>query len=793
MTLIILYSGMCYSYSKDENPIYTYDMTNIYKLDRAVESNTQRIWDELHFVSSLQGLANRDSAHLYIYLVGEENGRIDHFWFNKLREPGNWLNNKTVKSIPDLKTLVNTFKSSIKGLVVYDGNVPATSNAASTIAGAENLACIRYDKHKGSLYRWLTDDPDGPKLPVKVWLVRRNGTSIFTGKGIIHGTNIKSTGSAKCDVYIWAKNKYLDKGKCNPSKMGYYLDAYWLKTSWGYIPQNSLPNHDFFISNKAFFFDLSPWDDEAPNDDPNQPIGTDTKTLKSILLSAYKQNEGKSMIHIGGYVPWERKYSNFNNVNGKHEVVAGEWKYAEIISCYNAFMDADAFAYNPMANASFFQHFPKEKVYKQNRPTIDTLKQKGYIDEDGKVTSKVFASIYMGDYDSAAWMYNTLPGIWNDASRGTIPLSWGFNPNHTERFSPGLQYTRETATANDLFVAGDSGAGYLNPGYLVEPRKHSGLPSGLDVWADHCSRWYKQWDITATGFIIDGNAPGMNDKVLEAYSRFSPDGISPQKISHFGLYNDMPWIQTDYLLNIGEKPESMAPVVIERCSQQKPDFMIFRSVLWSPSNVKRLMELVKSDEWCKDVEFVDIYTLMLLAKQYHLKGQKSIAFKSDLWDIKSGVEVIAHSDINYPCDIRDIFGGRYGTYETDTVLFADGKNSPYTHWVEWKTVDSIKLKSLRLYAAGDAETSQSGARMREFDEFRLYAKTSPDSEWELVTSYKPEHPYKHEIGAPLLRLKTIILNDVVNAQYFRAEFDQCEEGKSQGWGPRIIELDGFDK
>lgn len=34
-------------------------------------------------------------------------------------------------------------------------------------------------------------------------------------------------------------------------------------------------NHDFFIGNKAFFFDLSIWDDETPNDDPHQPLGTD--------------------------------------------------------------------------------------------------------------------------------------------------------------------------------------------------------------------------------------------------------------------------------------------------------------------------------------------------------------------------------------------------------------------------------------------------------------------------------------------------------------------------------------
>lgn len=47
-------------------------------------------------------------------------------------------------------------------------------------------------------------------------------------------------------------------------------------------------NHDYFISHEAFFFDLDVWGDEAPNDDPGQPLGTDRNTLLTILMAAYK-------------------------------------------------------------------------------------------------------------------------------------------------------------------------------------------------------------------------------------------------------------------------------------------------------------------------------------------------------------------------------------------------------------------------------------------------------------------------------------------------------------------------
>ncbi len=67
-----------------------------------------------------------------------------------------------------------------------------------------------------------------------------------------------------------------------------------------------------------------------------------------------------------------------------------------------------------------------------------------------------------------------LPKMWTDPARGTTPLSWAFNPNLCERFPLGMAWPRENRSPNDFFVAGDSGAGYLNPGFLSTPRPHIG-------------------------------------------------------------------------------------------------------------------------------------------------------------------------------------------------------------------------------------------------------------------------------------------------------------------------------
>ena len=156
------------------------------------------------------------------------------------------------------------------------------------------------------------------------------------------------------------KERYLDPGRCDPRYGAYYIDSTWLANPRATVlDHHTLTNHDFFVSKRAFFFDLSPWADEAPSDDPGQPVGTDHRVLRELLLSAYKQTAGKEIIHIGGFPPWAFKYTS--HTGGKHDDVPTEWEYGRIISAYNAFQDADAIGLGAMANASFWQHFPVER------------------------------------------------------------------------------------------------------------------------------------------------------------------------------------------------------------------------------------------------------------------------------------------------------------------------------------------------------------------------------------------------------------------------------------------------
>jgi len=588
LLIIGVYAAGC-SVVAAKPAIRIYDLRYTLNIDTNRPEQIEMAWDHCHVVAALQGLVNRHGPLLYIRFIDSQHGKrnVDDYWLKKLTEPGQWLYGRKIETVGDIVELVEIFRSYIRGAVVYDPAVAATSNVASTVAGVEGLLPIRYDKSADSLYTKLV--LSGPKLPVKCWLVKPDGRSIFTGKGQIPGTNRASTGSAKCDAYLWMKYKYMDTGRCNGAFGAYYLDQYWMRR-----PRNSvlnhhcLTNHDFFISKKAFFFDLHVWGDEVPIDDPGQKVGTDLKTLKELLLSAYNHGGKEKMIHIGGFVPWAYKYTSHTGAGGKHAPVPTEWEYGKIISAYNGFMDADAIGYGAMANASFYAHFPLKKKYPQRWVTRKELIERGYLSRDGKVKfdGRDFLIFYVGDYDCAAWLYQRIMDIWDDPARGKIPMMWCISPVLARRAPMAMDYIRRTATSNDYFASADNGAGYCEPGMLQEPRGVSNLPSGLDAWARHCKSFYDRWGLSITGFIIYGHGPQLNEAGLDCYASFSPNGIVPSAGPVAMLHKNMPVLRFDHDVNEGNPADAAEHVVrriAERRKQGYPPFHWFRNILKTPT------------------------------------------------------------------------------------------------------------------------------------------------------------------------------------------------------------------
>lgn len=587
--------------------LHTLDLTYLQTVDVKDPREAADAWDILHIAAVLQGLANRHRPRLYINYT-----RVDPFWLEKIREPGGYVEHCTLVPLSGIEAAIERFAEVVKGAVVWDPEVPATSNVASTICGVEGLLPVRRDQVSGSIYDRLI--LNGPKLRVVHDL-----TGKFTGRGTIPDSDRDSTGSPKCDAYLWAKTRYLDTAQCNPRLIGYYCDAFWLRHPEDMSLDNvGLSNHDFVVARRGFFCDLNVWPDEAPRDEPDQRHGLDRETLVEVLVSCSKAARG-STIHFAGFTPWAMKYTTHGNAGGTHDAVPTEWETAHLASTCSAYMDADAIGRVGMANASVFAHCKlPDRLLQNPPPTRRDLEAKGYIDAEGRIAPLNFIYHYLGDYDSAAWLYSRLPELWNNPVRGQVPSGWAFNPNLVDRLPVAFDWCYRTAAPGDYFVAGDSGAGYVNPTDLLPPRDPSGLPSGAQAWIDHNVEYYRRLNYSITGFLINGFRGELTDESNALYRSFSGDGVMTQ----------LQWMprdrKHDHLLDemvvAGMKQDITAPIdiVVEAMLKHgrpgETQFLGFRSILEGPDWIRTVNERVRAERPDCRFEPIDPYTYFYLLK-----------------------------------------------------------------------------------------------------------------------------------------------------------------------------------
>ncbi len=597
--------------SAPDHPIDLFDTRPLKGMDLRNRENARRWWDTMHLLAALQGLVNRDGPQLYLFHTAEFGVETDVFWWEWYRGEDGWLREARPRETSDIGRLLTDHRSAFEGLVVYDEKVPATANLASTAAGVERLLPVRWDPSTNALHFQLTQTLG---LPVKLWLVNPDGTPKFTGTGTIPDTGEASTGSAKVDAYRWAMARWLSTGRCGPGIGAYYVDAYWLRRPDGAGPEmHTLANHDWFIARRAFFFDLSPWGDEAPVDDPGQPVGTDKRCLLDVLRGLAGNLPG-GMVKLGGFPPWPFKYTSHAGA-GRHEPVPTEWEFTRLISQFNAYHEADAAGLGAIANASFHAHYPLKARYPQPNtpPTAADWQARGWIGADGRPTNRFFVGHYVGDYDAPSWLAKAVPAFFRDPARGRVPLGWAFDPNLADRAPQAMAYAYAHATPHDFFIAGDSGAGYLNPRALTV-RPDSGLPPALSAWVEYCRPRYERWGMTITGFLLDGSAGASGDTEFAAYRAFSPDGLG----THFERGPSVrAGVATCPERDLPDSAVEAAAFIAKAAGRSagKPGFLWARSILKSPAWYAEVSAHLKERHGALPIEVVDPYSFFGLIRR----------------------------------------------------------------------------------------------------------------------------------------------------------------------------------
>jgi len=526
------------------------------------KSGTITAYDEVEAVACIQGVLNREEPCLYV--LSTTYGRPS-YWLDKFYS--GWIGGRKRIDVKDFDALLKLALSKTNKAIIWDPKVPATINVATTMAGVEDAIVF------------------SPTL-AKKYCEQYGFEVIKDFQGMFNGS---ITGSAKNDAYRWAKEEFLDKGKCSKHLMCLYEDSF-LTRNTGDVSYVS--TRDWAVASRAFVYDLSPWSDEAPKDDLGQPIGLDLETYRLILESQLKQTEGKQMVEVAGFFSF-RKYSNQPSYPSKHGDVDTEWENVYVISEYNCYQNTVA---SSCYNQSFHSKAP-QKSMTQGRPELITPQE-----------GKTYICVLMADYDSTTPLYEFMPNNWSDSDRGTIPLLWGINPNLCETYPDIFEYLYSTRAEGDYFASDASAAGYMNPNRIKSEY--------MQLFVDHNKKFFSQWDMSIAPMVLDTDQPSA--AVKDAFTEFAPDGFATIVIDTHGtggklpepqVWNGMPVMEliNDACNFVSVEQTAQAMNARLAAKTTTPQFYFFRIVWTTPSNVKKSIERLRQLRPELDIEVLDGY------------------------------------------------------------------------------------------------------------------------------------------------------------------------------------------
>ena len=110
---ILFFVGIA-SEAKRQEPIVYVDMRYTLRADYKDSLAVVGVWDDLHAISALQGIVNRDEPRLYIEYVETHGTSIDAYWWNRYRREGEWLAGRDTICLQSVEEAVRHFPLSLK-------------------------------------------------------------------------------------------------------------------------------------------------------------------------------------------------------------------------------------------------------------------------------------------------------------------------------------------------------------------------------------------------------------------------------------------------------------------------------------------------------------------------------------------------------------------------------------------------------------------------------------------------------------------------------------------------------
>ena len=550
--------------------MYTYTLTG----------SGENKYDDSVMIATLQGLYNRTAEHKLYITTGEVKSSSDVL--SLLSAEGRHLADVEKVKLAKRDDVFRLAADCIASVAIWDLNVPATVNVATTIAGVENGIVMTYEQYQNNKH-----------------LLSEN-VKLFDLRGKFDGSE---TGSAKNDAYRWAIREYLETGRCSTAYLCSFEDAYYARSRTGNSMIRYTVCRDAAVYYGAFVFDLSVWEDEIPKDDQNQRMGLDLETYRLILSTVQKVRGDDSLTEIMGFFPFE-KYTRNGNEEGwssKYYPTQFEWDAARIFTPYGCY-------WNPVTeyacNVTFHNTYEVETPLQQNRPAEEIALDRR--------DDKVYLLLCMGDYDSTGSMYTKMIANWNTSERGTLPLAWSFNPNLIKHYPDIIEYFYDTATENDYFVTNVGAAGWYTPSQVPDEQ--------WPVVAAHHQKYFTMTDISvapdiwdyqtlsaiAEKYITSFATTGAGTLVSNQLGRGTGTQTTPHKAANGSVI--------DALANSFDGEDSVKCAqgweseIIKRDRSGNATFMSVRCVWCTPAYISECVAELQKLMPNRDIEVVDPFT-----------------------------------------------------------------------------------------------------------------------------------------------------------------------------------------
>ena len=582
-------------------------------INAVVYDGSGQLAEDKLLAMTLAGIVNRDAPRLYLRNVYEtwSYNQTDELWENEYKTNG--AVQFTV--ITNTNALVQYFKSDIKGAITYDVTL-----GYSNFSGQS----FRWQAEAAAMLGGLTDCIPVPSTNTTIDINKPTTVDLpdyFNGQATIQvSAKLESTSHTWNNAALTQEQRYFA----------------WL--DWAL--DNLLPRCH---TSKFYIREITDW---AVNQRMFQLNLAGTEDLRFTSLSDEK---AAKIERVMNYLKTKRPNEIFHVYGWMRPEPLVQW-----ISAYGG-----SFHETLLSNLSWHHVFPVDANFNYSRPADINFSTTA-------LENKYYVLFIASEGDAGNWNIGFQGGAWQSATRGQVPLAWGFSLQMFEEFPFVGQYYYRTATTNDGFMAVATPLGYAYPdvfptSYLPDAKaKTKALMDKFNVNSVYAYKHYNGAGSSQyRGITISNN---FNFSNLGSFAEqtdaqmtllFDPALITQKAYTNYGglLYNhvndDTFYADFSNLTTVKDR------IVSKLSGKTKPRFLMagyqrfrFDNASLAANDItmprlKTLMESIKADASIgADIEFVtpEKYTYLL---------RKSLGLSTNVPIVENnGQKLLVFSDKN---------------------------------------------------------------------------------------------------------------------------------------------------